>query len=75
MAASPSPGRRSTSRRGPIPHTERIALEPDEVAIPGLTDAHLHLAQCAVVRHQVDLTGAATLEDGHASGSGPPTSA
>ena len=29
------------------PFTMRIALEPDEVAIPGLTDAHLHLAQAA----------------------------
>ena len=29
------------------PFTERIALEPDEVAIPGLTDAHLHLAGAA----------------------------
>lgn len=46
------------------PHTERIALEPDEVAIPGLTDAHLHLAQCAVARDHVDLTDAATLEAG-----------
>ena len=46
------------------PHTERIALEPDEVAVPGLTDAHLHLAQCAVARRQVDLTDAATLEEG-----------
>ena len=47
------------------PFTERIVLEPDEVAIPGLTDAHLHLAQarrCAA-RH-VDLTDAATLDDG-----------
>ena len=25
------------------PFTERISLEPDQVAIPGLTDAHLHL--------------------------------
>jgi len=46
------------------PHTERIALEPDEVAIPGLTDAHLHLAQCAVATRQVDLTTTRTLEDG-----------
>lgn len=46
------------------PHTERIALEPDEVAIPGLTDAHLHLAQCAVATRQVDLTKAQTLDDG-----------
>ena len=29
------------------PFTERIRLEPDQVAIPGLTDAHLHLAQAA----------------------------
>ena len=46
------------------PHTERIALEPDEVAIPALTDAHLHLAQCAVALRQVDLSDARTLEDG-----------
>jgi len=46
------------------PFTERIALEPDEVAVPGLTDAHLHLAQAAVVDRQVDLTGAQTLPDG-----------
>ena len=46
------------------PHTERIALEPDEVAVPGLTDAHLHLAQCAVAIGQVDLSAAHSLEDG-----------
>jgi hypothetical protein len=46
------------------PHTERIALEPDEVAIPGLTDAHLHLASCAVAARQVDLTSARTIEEG-----------
>jgi predicted amidohydrolase YtcJ len=46
------------------PHTERIALEPDEVAIPGLTDAHLHLAGVAVATRQVDLSDAATLADG-----------
>ena len=46
------------------PFTERIALEPDEVAIPGLTDAHLHLARVAAATRQVDLTDAATLADG-----------
>ena len=46
------------------PFTERIALEPDQVAIPGLTDAHLHLARAAAATHQVDLTDAATLPDG-----------
>lgn len=46
------------------PHTERISLEPDEVAVPGLTDAHLHLAQCAVATGQVDLSDAPTLHEG-----------
>ena len=45
-------------------HTKRIALEPDQVAVPGLTDAHLHLAQCAVATRQVDLADAPTLHDG-----------
>jgi predicted amidohydrolase YtcJ len=49
------------------PHTERIALAPDEVAIPGITDAHLHLAQAALAGRQVDLTGATTLEEGMAA--------
>ena len=46
------------------PHTERVELEPDEVAIPGLTDAHLHLAAAALATRQLDLTSSATLEDG-----------
>jgi predicted amidohydrolase YtcJ len=46
------------------PFTERIALEPDEVAVPGLTDAHLHLARTAVAVRQLDLTDATTLADG-----------
>lgn len=46
------------------PFTERIVLEPDEVAIPGITDAHLHLATAASSRHHVDLTSAATFDDG-----------
>jgi predicted amidohydrolase YtcJ len=46
------------------PFTRRIALEPDQVAIPGLTDAHLHLAQAAIARRQIDLTDAATLAEG-----------
>jgi predicted amidohydrolase YtcJ len=46
------------------PFTERIVLEPHEVAVPGLTDAHLHFAQCAVAIHQVDLSDAPTLEEG-----------
>ena len=46
------------------PFTERIRLEPDQVAIPGLTDAHLHLAQAALASRLVDLGDAATLDDG-----------
>lgn len=46
------------------PLTERIRLEPDQVAVPGLTDAHLHLAQAAIADRQVDLTDAPTLEEG-----------
>jgi len=46
------------------PHTLRIALEPDEVAIPGLTDAHLHLAQAALARRHVDLETSADLAEG-----------
>jgi len=46
------------------PFTERIHLEPDQVAIPGLTDAHLHLAQAALAARQVDLADSATLSDG-----------
>ena len=46
------------------PFTVRIALEPDQVAIPGLTDAHLHLAQAALASRHVDLGDARTLEEG-----------
>ena len=46
------------------PFTQRIRLEPDQVAFPGLTDAHLHLAQAAIAASQVDLTTAATLGEG-----------
>lgn len=46
------------------PFTERIRLEPDQVAIPGLTDAHLHLVQAALAARQVDLGDAGSLGDG-----------
>ena len=46
------------------PLTERIVLESDEVALPGLTDAHLHLARAAEARRQVDLSAATTLAEG-----------
>jgi len=49
------------------PFTHRIVLEPDEIAMPGMTDAHLHLADAAMAAEQVDLSGAATLEAGLAA--------
>ena len=44
------------------PGTRRLRLAPDEVAIPGLTDAHLHLAEAALARLRVNLEGAASIE-------------
>jgi len=46
------------------PHTRRIELGPDEIALPGLTDAHLHLADAAIAARNVDLSDAATLDAG-----------
>ncbi len=45
------------------PRTRRLALGPDEAAIPGLTDAHLHLVETALARQQVDLEGAGSITD------------
>ena len=45
-------------------HTQRIVLEPNMVAIPGITDAHLHLAASADALRHVDLSDAATLDEG-----------
>jgi len=44
--------------------TRVIELDPNEVAVPGLTDAHIHLAGAAVARLRLDLDGAASLADG-----------
>ncbi|MEA2548331.1 MAG: hypothetical protein QOE42_929, partial [Chloroflexota bacterium] len=49
------------------PHTFRIELDPDEVAIPGLTDAHLHLAEGGLSLDRVDLSSSRTLDDGLAA--------
>jgi predicted amidohydrolase YtcJ len=46
------------------PFTVRFELDPDEVAIPGLSDAHLHLADGGLSMESVDLAASATLEDG-----------
>jgi predicted amidohydrolase YtcJ len=46
------------------PFTVRHELDPDEVAIPGLTDSHLHLADGGIALEQVDLESSRTLDDG-----------
>jgi predicted amidohydrolase YtcJ len=45
------------------PFTVRFELDPDEVAIPGLTDSHLHLAEGGLAREKVDLSGVASLRE------------
>jgi predicted amidohydrolase YtcJ len=44
--------------------TRKIELGPDELALPGLTDSHLHLAEAALAVDQVQLADAATLAQG-----------
>ncbi|MHB8397535.1 MAG: amidohydrolase [Candidatus Limnocylindrales bacterium] len=63
VAAGPAAGIRALAGRA----TRRTILEPDEAAVPGLTDAHLHLADTALAAVRLDLTPAATLEAGLAS--------
>ncbi len=43
--------------------TRRLTLAPESVAIPGLTDAHLHLVETALARHRVDLEGTLSIDD------------
>ncbi len=54
-------GRAEIERLGG-PRTRRIELAPDEVALPGLTDSHIHLAEAALALDQVQLAEAATLD-------------
>ena len=49
------------------PHTLRIELDPGEVALPGLTDAHLHLAEGGIGLDRIDLTSAPSLDAGLAA--------
>jgi predicted amidohydrolase YtcJ len=57
-------GRRSDIQALAGARTRRIELDPGEVALPGLTDSHLHLAEAALAVDQVQLADAATLADG-----------
>lgn len=49
------------SLRGPA--TRRVDLAPDEVAIPGLTDSHIHFAEMATGDDHVDLSATPTLAE------------
>ncbi len=42
--------------------TRRLVLPPDQVAIPGLTDSHLHLAEAALARRRVDVADAVSVD-------------
>jgi predicted amidohydrolase YtcJ len=46
------------------PFTVRFELDPDEVAIPGLTDSHLHLAEGGIALENVDLSQVMSLREG-----------
>jgi predicted amidohydrolase YtcJ len=46
------------------PFTVRFELDPDEVAIPGLTDSHLHLADGGIALESVDLSRVQALDEG-----------
>ncbi len=56
-------GTRDAVEGATSPGARRLDLAPDEVAIPGLTDAHLHLAETALARGRVDLDGARSVDD------------
>ena len=43
--------------------TRRVTLPEDAVAIPGLTDAHLHLAETAMAGQRVDLEGVSAIHE------------
>jgi hypothetical protein len=44
------------------PGTRFLELAPDEVVVPGLTDAHLHLVEAALSRSRVQLEEAGSIE-------------
>lgn len=44
------------------PHTRRIQLEPGEIGMPGIIDAHIHLVDTALAVDHVNLSSAPTLD-------------
>jgi predicted amidohydrolase YtcJ len=45
------------------PRTRRLELLPDEAALPGLTDAHLHLAEGGLSAERIDLTASHSMDE------------
>jgi predicted amidohydrolase YtcJ len=45
------------------PRTRRLELPPDEAALPGLTDAHLHLAEGGLSAERIDLTVSRSMDE------------
>jgi predicted amidohydrolase YtcJ len=45
------------------PRTRRLELSPDEAALPGLTDAHLHLAEGGLSADRIDLTASRSMDE------------
>ncbi|HEY3333980.1 MAG TPA: amidohydrolase [Candidatus Limnocylindrales bacterium] len=45
------------------PATRSLDLAPDEVAVPGLTDSHLHLVEAALSRSRVQLEHADSIDE------------
>jgi predicted amidohydrolase YtcJ len=56
-------GRRADVESLSGPSTRRLDLAPDEVAIPGLTDSHLHFAELAMGDDKIDLSATPTLRE------------
>ncbi|HTK45343.1 MAG TPA: amidohydrolase [Patescibacteria group bacterium] len=56
-------GRRSDVEGAAGPRTRRIELGPGEVALPGFTDAHIHLVDSAIAAESIDVFAAPTLDD------------
>lgn len=55
-------GRRSDVEAAAGTRTRRVDLAPGEVALPGFTDAHIHLVDTAIAAESIDLFQAATLD-------------
>jgi predicted amidohydrolase YtcJ len=56
-------GRRGDVEAAAGARTRRLELRPEEVAMPGFTDAHIHLVDTAIAAESIDLFAAVSLDD------------